>query len=83
MYDLEIPGPNTWIAGAGVVSHNSGQIGGGRRLWNDALPGRLLDRDSEWPGEMDIVRKNRQGKLGQVTTRIDSRLRHLPVERAM
>ena len=29
-----------------------------------------------------IVRKNRQGRLGQVTTRIDSRLRYLPVERA-
>jgi replicative DNA helicase len=41
------------------------------------------DADSERPGEMDIiVRKNRQGRLGQVTTRIDSRLRYLPVERA-
>ena len=35
------------------------------------------DRDSERPGELDvIVRKNRQGKLGQVATRIDDRLRH-------
>jgi replicative DNA helicase len=35
------------------------------------------DRDSERPGEMDvIVRKNRQGRLGQVTTRIDQRLRY-------
>ena len=35
------------------------------------------DRDSERPGEMDvIVRKNRQGRLGQVTTRIDERLRY-------
>ena len=34
------------------------------------------DPDSERPGEMDIiVRKNRQGRLGQVTTRIDGRLR--------
>jgi hypothetical protein len=41
------------------------------------------DADSERPGEMDIiVRKNRQGRLGQVTTRIDSRPRYLPVERA-
>ena len=41
------------------------------------------DADSERPGEMDIiVRKNRQGRLGQVTTRIDSRLRYLPIERA-
>jgi replicative DNA helicase len=38
------------------------------------------DRDSERPGEMDIiVRKNRQGRLGQVTTQIDSRLRYLPI----
>jgi replicative DNA helicase len=38
------------------------------------------DRDSERPAEMDIiVRKNRQGKLGQVTTRIDSRLRYLTI----
>ena len=43
----------------------------------------FYDADSERPGEMDIiVRKNRQGRLGQVTTRIDSRLRYLPVERA-
>ena len=35
------------------------------------------DRDSERPGEMDvIVRKNRQRRLGQVTTRIDQRLRY-------
>jgi replicative DNA helicase len=40
------------------------------------------DPDSERPGEMDIiVRKNRQGRLGQVTTRIDSRLRYLPLDR--
>jgi replicative DNA helicase len=38
--------------------------------------------DSERPGEMDIiVRKNRQGRLGHVTTVIDSRLRYLPIER--
>ena len=28
-----------------------------------------------------IVRKNRQGRLGQVTTRIDNRLRYTSVER--
>ena len=40
------------------------------------------DPDSERPGEMDIiVRKNRQGRLGQVTTQIDSRLRYLPIAR--
>ncbi len=34
------------------------------------------DADSERPGEMDIlIRKNRQGRLGQITTRIDGRLR--------
>ena len=41
------------------------------------------DPDSERPGEMDIiVRKNRQGRLGQVTTRIDARLRHQPIGRS-
>ena len=41
------------------------------------------DADSERPGEMDIiVLKNRQGRLGQVTKRIDNRLRYVPVERA-
>jgi replicative DNA helicase len=35
------------------------------------------DRDSERPGEMDIiVRKNRQGRLGQITTHVDDRLRY-------
>jgi replicative DNA helicase len=37
------------------------------------------DSDSERPGELDIiVRKNRQGRLGQVVTKIDERLRFLP-----
>lgn len=36
----------------------------------------MLRPDSERPGELDIiVRKNRPGRLGQVTKRIDSRLR--------
>jgi len=38
------------------------------------------DRDSERPGEIDIIiRKNRQGRLGHATTRLDRRLRLLPV----
>ena len=38
------------------------------------------DPDSERPGEMDIIiRKNRQGQLGQLTTRIDRQLRFLPI----
>ena len=37
------------------------------------------DPDSERPGEMDlIVRKNRQGQLGQIATRIDEQLRYSP-----
>jgi replicative DNA helicase len=40
------------------------------------------DRDCDRPGEIDIiVRKNRQGRLGQVSARIDSRLRYLPIAR--
>ena len=36
--------------------------------------------DSERPGEMDIiVRKNRPGRLGQTSLRMDSRLRFLPI----
>jgi replicative DNA helicase len=35
------------------------------------------DQDSERPGELDIiVRKNRQGRLGRVTTKVDERLRY-------
>ena len=38
------------------------------------------DPDSERPGEMDIiVRKNQQGRLGQTSLRMDSRLRFLPI----
>jgi len=40
------------------------------------------DRDSERPGEVDIiVRKNRQGHLGQIATRKDGRLRHTAIQR--
>jgi replicative DNA helicase len=39
------------------------------------------DPDSERPGEMDIiVRKNRQGKLGTTSVRMDRRLRFGPIE---
>lgn len=38
------------------------------------------DLDSERPGEMEvIVRKNRQGRLGQTGLRMDGRLRFSPV----
>ena len=38
------------------------------------------DPDSERPGEMDIiVRKNRQGRLGKTSLRMDSRLRFTPI----
>jgi replicative DNA helicase len=41
------------------------------------------DPDSARPGEMDIiVRKNRQGRLGQVTVRRDRQLRYRPLELA-
>lgn len=41
--------------------------------------GDYYDTDFERYGEIDIiVRKNRQGRLGQVTMRIDSRLRYRP-----
>ncbi|MGO9976783.1 MAG: DnaB-like helicase C-terminal domain-containing protein, partial [Solirubrobacteraceae bacterium] len=40
------------------------------------------DRDSERPGELDIIiRKNRHGRLGHAATRLDRRLRLLPVHR--
>ena len=82
VYDLEVPGPNSWIAGAGIVSHNSGQIEADADCVLMLYRDDYYDPDSERPGEMDfIVRKNRQGRLGQVTTRIDSRLRYLPVDR--
>lgn len=42
----------------------------------------LLRGDPERPAELDIiVRKNRQGRLGQVTTRIDGGLRYLAIAR--
>ena len=50
--------------------------------WTATTGGPSELPDSERPGEMDIiVRKYRQGRLGMVTTRIDSRLRYLPIER--
>ena len=82
VFDLEVPGPNSWIAGAGIVSHNSGQIEADADCVLMLYRDDYYDRDSERPGEMDIiVRKNRQGRLGQVTTRIDSRLRYRPLDR--
>ena len=82
VYDLEVPRFNSWIAGAGIVSHNSGQIEADADCVLMLYRDDYYDADSERPGQMDIiVRKNRQGRLGQVTTRIDNRLRYIPVER--
>ena len=51
-----------------------------RRLRADALQDDYDDRGSERRGVMDvIVRKNRQGRLGHITTQTDSRLRSLPI----
>ncbi|MBV9195222.1 MAG: replicative DNA helicase [Solirubrobacterales bacterium] len=82
VFDLQVPGPNSWIAGAGIVSHNSGQIEADADCVLMLYRDDYYDPDSERPGELDIlVRKNRQGRLGVVTTRIDSRLRYLPIAR--
>ena len=77
VFDLTVPGPHNFIANDMVV-HNSIEADADcvLMLYRDDY----YDPDSERPGEMDIiVRKNRQGRLGQTSLRMDSRLRFLPI----
>jgi len=66
VYDLTVPGPSCWLAD-GIVTHNSGQIEQDSDLVMFIYREEYYDRDSERPGEADIiVAKHRNGPVGEV-----------------
>ncbi|MGH3416680.1 MAG: DnaB-like helicase C-terminal domain-containing protein, partial [Actinocrinis sp.] len=66
VFDLTVPGPSCWLAD-GVVTHNSGQIEQDSDLVMFIYREEYYDRDSERPGEADIIiAKHRNGPVGDV-----------------
>jgi len=66
VYDLTVPGPSCWLAD-GIVTHNSGQIEQDSDLVMFIYREEYYDKDSERPGEADIiVAKHRNGPVGEV-----------------
>jgi replicative DNA helicase len=66
VYDLTVPGPACWLAD-GVITHNSGQIEQDSDLVMFIYREEYYDRESERPGEADIiVAKHRNGPVGEV-----------------
>jgi replicative DNA helicase len=66
VYDLTVPGPACWLAD-GIVSHNSGQIEQDSDLVMFIYREEYYDKDSERPGEADIIiAKHRNGPVGEV-----------------
>jgi replicative DNA helicase len=66
VYDLTVPGPACWLAD-GLVTHNSGQIEQDSDLVMFIYREEYYDRDSDRPGEADIIlAKHRNGPVGEI-----------------
>ncbi len=67
VYDLTVPGPASWIAGFGLINHNSGAIEQDADVVMMMYREDYYEEDTERPGVTDIfVRKHRNGPIGRI-----------------